>query len=67
MEILRCDLENKERLEKLVGMKLSHMGVYEDDGIKDDLRFRIAIREYFRINYLLFKENLKYLIKNLKK
>ena len=47
MEILRCDLENKERLEKLVGMKLSHMGVYEDDGIKDDLRFRIAIREYF--------------------
>lgn len=47
MEILRCDLENKERLEQLVEMKLAHMGIYEDKSIKDDLRFRIAIREYF--------------------
>ena len=47
MEILRCDLENKETLERLVEMKLAHMGIFEDAGIRDDLRFRIAIREYF--------------------
>lgn len=47
MEILRMDLENKERLERLIEMKLAHMGVFEGDSIKDDLRFRIAIREYF--------------------
>lgn len=47
MEILRCDLENRERLEQLVEMKLAHMGIFEDESIKDDLRFRIAIREYF--------------------
>ena len=47
MEILRCDLENKETLERLVEMKLAHMGIFEDASIKDDLRFRIAIREYF--------------------
>lgn len=47
MEILRLDLENKERLEQLVEMKLAHMGIYEDDSIKDDLRIWIAIREYF--------------------
>jgi len=41
------DLENKETLERLVEMKLAHMGIFEDDSIKDDLRFRIAIREYF--------------------
>lgn len=47
MEILRCDLENKERLEQLVEMKLAHMGIYEDDSIRTDIRARIAIREYF--------------------
>lgn len=47
MEILRCDLENKERLEQLVKMKLAHMGVYEDSSINDDLRFRTAVKEYF--------------------
>lgn len=47
MEILRCDLENKERLEQLVEMKLAHMGIYEDDSIRADIRARIAIREYF--------------------
>lgn len=47
MNILRCDLETKERLEQLVEMKLAHMGVFEDSSIKDDLRFRAAIREYF--------------------
>jgi len=41
------DLENKERLEQLVEMKLAHMGIFEDVSIKDDLRFRTAIREYF--------------------
>ena len=47
MNILRSDLENKERLGQLVEMKLAHMGVYEDDGIRTDIRARIAIREYF--------------------
>lgn len=47
MNILRGDLENKERAEQLVEMKLAHMGIFEDDSIKNDLRFRIAIREYF--------------------
>ena len=47
MEILRCDLENEERLEQLVEMKLAHMGIYEDDSIRTDIRARIAIREYF--------------------
>ena len=47
MEILRMDLQNKETLERLVAMKLAHMGIFEDPNIKDDLRFRIAIREYF--------------------
>ena len=47
MEILRMDLENREGLEKLVEMKLAHMGVYEDPSIKDDPKFRIAIKEYF--------------------
>lgn len=47
MDILRMDLENREGLEKLVEMKLAHMGVYEDPSIKDDPKFRIAIKEYF--------------------
>lgn len=47
MEILRCDLENKERLEQLVEMKLAHMGIYEDDSIRTDIRAQIAVREYF--------------------
>lgn len=47
MEILRCDLENKEGLEQLVDMKLAHMGIFEDPNLKDDAGFHIAIRGYF--------------------
>lgn len=47
MNILRSDLEDRERLGHLVEMKLTHMGVYEDDSIQTDMRAQVAIREYF--------------------
>jgi hypothetical protein len=47
VEILRTDLQNKDRIEQLAEMKLDQMGIGEDPATKDCPRFWANVKEYF--------------------